>query len=262
MTFAVLWAGLVLAGVPQSAALPAGSYPAFFVQQGEATPDGGVRAPARVNIPVAAFRLDRRQVSQREYLAFVRAQPRWRRSKVARLFADEGYLADWAGDLALGSKVSPDAPVTRVSWFAARAYCRWKGSRLPTVDEWEYAASPKDAAEAAQITQRLLRWYAQPATAPLAAAGAGAANRFGISDLHGVVWEWTLDFDAALTSANDDGRGASGAGSKLICGGGGAAAADPNDYASFMRYAFRGSLKPAFTTRMLGFRCARDLETP
>ena len=67
-----------------------------------------------------------------EFLAFVAANPKWRRSRITPLYADEGYLADWAGDLALGDHAHADAPVVRVSWFAARAFASWAGKRLPT----------------------------------------------------------------------------------------------------------------------------------
>ncbi len=251
-----LWLGAAPGGRVE---LPAGSYEAFLVQQGQPPADAGTPL-GRVRIPVPAFRLDPRPVTQAEFLAFVRAHPRWRRSQVPRLFAEKAYLAHWEGELKLGQGVGPQTPVTGVSWFAARAYCRWKGGRLPTVDEWEYAASPASPEEGKVNAARVLTWYARPASAPLPVAGAGPANRFGVRDLHGVIWEWTADFSAAMT--NEDGRDGSSAGGALVCGGAGAAAADPSDYASFMRYAFRSSLQPTFTMRTLGFRCAEDATSP
>jgi protein SCO1/2 len=44
--------------------------------------------------------------------------------------------------------------------------------------------------------------------------------------------------------------------SALFCGGAGAKAVKPSDYATFMREAFRGSLEARYTVRNLGFRCA------
>lgn len=44
-----------------------------------------------------------------------------------RLFADAHYLEEWPSDLQLGA-LNPHSPVTRISWFAATAYCRQKTS--------------------------------------------------------------------------------------------------------------------------------------
>ena len=90
-------------------------------------------------IPVAAFQLDVRPVTNGEFLAFVRDNPKWQRSQVKRLFADERYLAHWAGDLDLGN-ARAEQPVTHVSWFAAKAFAASRGKRLPTTAEWEVAA--------------------------------------------------------------------------------------------------------------------------
>jgi formylglycine-generating enzyme required for sulfatase activity len=46
----------------------------------------------------------------------------------------------------------------------------------------------------------------------------------------------------------------------LYCAAGSLKAVDKEDYASFMRFAFRESLKAAYTVRNLGFRCAMDIE--
>src|SRR6185503_4498746 len=95
--------------------------------------------PATVN--VAAFQLEERPVTNAEFLAFVIAQPKWQRSRVSSLFADASYLVNWTADLTPGPNAPLNAPVVHVSWFAARAYARWAGRRLPTTAEWELAAS-------------------------------------------------------------------------------------------------------------------------
>ena len=72
-------------------------------------------------IPLTAFLLDEQPVTNAGFLEFVRAHPKWRRSQVSPLFADSSYLEHWAGDLEPGPRAPLDAPVVRVSWFAARA---------------------------------------------------------------------------------------------------------------------------------------------
>jgi formylglycine-generating enzyme required for sulfatase activity len=44
----------------------------------------------------------------------------------------------------------------------------------------------------------------------------------------------------------------------LFCAAGAVGATDLMNYAAFMRYAFRGSIKANYAMRNLGFRCAKD----
>lgn len=211
---------------------------------------------------VKDFQMDVRQVTNAEFLAFVIAHPEWQRSHVKSLFADQGYLTKWASDTELGKSAPPDSPVVCVSWHAARAYLKSVGKRLPTVDEWEFVARADDksinASQDPEFKARILDWYARPEPVLLPAAGSQAPNIYGVSSMHGIVWEWTANFVSAMTSgeARSDGT----LSPQQFCGGGGA---DPNqatEYGNFMRMAFRSSLKGDFCLPGLGFRGAKDAE--
>jgi formylglycine-generating enzyme required for sulfatase activity len=209
-------------------------------------------------VPVAAFRLDARPVTNAEFLAFVRDNPRWRRSQVSPLFADAGYLTDWAGDLELGPRAPADAPVTRVSWFAARAYARAQGKRLPTTAEWERVAAAgftrEDGRAEPGFNATVLAWLTRPAPSPLPAAGTGRPNHFGVHDLLSLVWEWVDDFNTSMVTGES--RADTGLERNLFCGSGAAGARDPSDFPAFMRAGFRSSLRANYTVPNLGFRCA------
>lgn len=209
-------------------------------------------------VHVEQFLIDRRPVTNIEYLAFVTAHPQWRRDQIPNLFADGDYLSQWAGADHLGAAAQPDQPVTRVSWFAARAYCAAAGGRLPSWYEWEMAAAADerqpDARENAQWQSKILDWYAQPANRALARVGSGPANYFGIQDLHGLIWEWVDDFNALIVSGDSRDQGDP---DKLqFCGAGALSLKDRGSYAILMRIAFLSSLEARSTARSLGFRCA------
>lgn len=211
-------------------------------------------------IQVKPFHLDALPVTNQEFLEFVRANPRWQRSVVKRLFADEFYLKNWAGDLNLGTNSPANSPVTFVSWFAAKAYAQWKGKRLPTAAEWEYAAGASsnqpNGKNDPEFAQGVLKWYSAPASHPLPAVGRRQPNYWGAHDLHGLVWEWVSDFNTAMVTG--DPRRDQGLERQLFCGSGATEARDPGNYATFMRYGFRSSLKADYCVHNLGFRCARD----
>jgi sulfatase modifying factor 1 len=229
-------------------------------------PDGVYRPMFRAEtdpqeVPVKAFALDILPVTNGDFLEFVRANPRWQRSQVKRIFADESYLKHWAGDLDSGTNAPANVPVTQISWFAAKAYAQWKGKRLPTVAEWEYAAAASptraDGDNDAGFKLQILGWYSTPAMAKLPAAGSDRTNYWGVHDLHGLLWEWVADFNTAMVTG--DARGDTGLDRQLYCGSGSQGARDVQNYPAFMRYGFRSSLKANYCIHNLGFRCAKDL---
>ncbi len=209
-------------------------------------------------VKVDAFEMDVYPVTNADYLDFVKEYPKWQKSSVIKLFADKNYLTDWVTDTIYNASFKPNSPVTNVSWYSAKAYCGSQGKRLPTVDEWEYAAmaneTQMDAREVKSYNEYILSWYEKPKT-NINEIGSTFKNYWGIYDLHGLVWEWTDDFNSVMLSGES--RGESGQDSNLFCGSASIGASDLMNYAAFMRYALRNSLKANNTSKNLGFRCVK-----
>ena len=208
---------------------------------------------------VRAFAMDRRVVSNADFARFVAEKPAWRRDRVAKIFADAGYLKHWQSAATPGEAIAAQ-PVTQVSWFAAKAYCESRGARLPTWYEWEFvaAASEKtpDARADPQWRQGILDWYARPASAGLPAAGSTAPNFYGVRDVHGVVWEWVLDLGSMMVSA--DNREQGDPDMKRFCGTGALSMEQKENYAMLMRIATLSSMQASYTSSTMGFRCVTD----
>ncbi|WP_445735345.1 formylglycine-generating enzyme family protein [Mariniflexile sp.] len=213
-----------------------------------------------LKVTVSDFGIDVYPVTNSEYLEFVKKHPKWQRSQVKKIFADGNYLIGWASDTELGKNQSLNAPITNISWFAASNYCECQGKRLPTIDEWEYVAMANktlaDARKLESYNKFILGWYEKPKTFN-DSVGSTFKNYWGVYDLHGLVWEWTLDFNSVLISGES--RKDVDNDSNLFCGSAAIGATDLMNYAAFMRYATRGSLKAKYSMKNLGFRCVKDL---
>ena len=136
------------------------------------------------------FLMDKYEVTNEEYLLFV--QQTGRKPPPSPM---------WAGsDLKPGFERHP---VTHVSVADAEAFAAWAGKRLPTEDEWEYAArwvdgrvfpwgstEPGERKPMCQSIEASIAVERAPENKPVGSWPA-SASPFGIQDLAGSVWEWT-----------------------------------------------------------------------
>ncbi len=212
-------------------------------------------------VRVDDFLLDERPVTNAEFLDFVKKNPKWKRSNVKAVFADDTYLKNWQDDETLPKGAHPEAAVTFVSWFAAKAYAKSAGKRLPTMDEWEYVAMADEetpnARDKPTYSAHLINLYNEKQR-ELHKTKETAPNYWGVYNMFDVVWEWTEDFNSIMTTSDSrttefDDKG-------LFCAAAATTTTDVLNYASYMRYAFRASLKANYTVGNLGFRCARDAQ--
>lgn len=227
----------------------------LLVKENSYTPFLATKSNKPIKTP--SFYLAETSVTNIEFLEFVKANPTWSRSKVNRLFADKNYLIHWESDFEIGEKNKNIylSPVVNVSWFAANAYCTWKNKRLPTVAEWEIAgrAAPKNI-QYTSLTEYILSWYKKPNDPVLPNIKSTYQNTYGIYDMHGLVWEWTFNFNSYITTG--DSRKTADEEQKLFCAAGSINVTDRTDYAAFLRFGYRGALKGNYCIANLGFRYA------
>lgn len=219
-------------------------------------------------VTVAGFRMDRTEVTVRAYRACVSA---------GKCTAPEAYVSEKGNYRVFCNWAHPENrdshPINCVDHKQAGAFCAWAGKRLPTEEEWEFAARgggedrtfpwgndpPTERhlnACGAECPANLIgkRFPGGPAlypasdgwpeTAPVGSFPAGASKQ-GVLDLAGNVWEWT-----ASSYASYDGKQSQ---DKRVLRGGSWGGGDAHTERTTNRFRLDGSSRAQY----LGFRCAR-----
>lgn len=142
-------------------------------------------------VRVDAFYIDRYQVTNAQYKKFIDVNPRWQKDRIPAKYSDDDYLINWTGNDY--PKDCENHPVTSVSWYAAMAYARSVGKRLPTEAEWEKAAWRPRRTGVGTIVVNDTSHNADR----IDTVGPQDTNKYGLADLTGYVKEWCLDeYDA------------------------------------------------------------------
>ena len=199
-------------------------------------------------VTVQPFQMDRTEVTNAEYADFVRetnhpAPTRWISNKPP--FGQENW------------------PVVNVTFADANAFAAWRSKRdgvtyrLPTEEEWEYAARNGERAD-------LYPWGSEwkdgvavlrdAAPAPVG-SHAGGRNRWGVDDLIGNVWEWTSS-KASVYPGNSNRVPKSMV--EWITMRGGGYVSDPTDPQAPITSCYRDFVPPTSKTSLLGFRLVRS----
>ena len=235
---AILFSGCLSAHAVEMANIPGGSYRPLYLKKD--TP----------MISVKPFQIDKTPVTNAEFAQFVKANPKWQRGNVSVKQAESNYLKQWDKN---GPKAADvNKPVTNVSWFAAHAYCAAQGKRLPTNDEWEFVGLASElqanGSNEPSYNRTILSWY-ENGSKGLKNIRQNKPNFYGVYDMHGLIWEWTSDFNSSqITSGTLKAAD--------FCGSGAVNSSDPSNYAAFLRYGIRTSLQSKYVLHNLGFRCA------
>ncbi len=189
---------------------------------------------------VAAFCLDLTEVTVEDYAAC---------AKAGMCSDDVGIARKQGQDLGIQRcnwfiTTRREHPMNCVDWATATSYCEAQGGRLPTEEEWEWAA--RGGSDARPYAWGVVEPEGQPCWSKgskrndTCAVGTSPEDqgRFGQLDLAGNVSEWTASgFDA---------------GQRVTRGG--------NWYnwsPRLVAVPARGGLDPAERTDTVGFRCAR-----
>ncbi|MBO6948002.1 MAG: SUMF1/EgtB/PvdO family nonheme iron enzyme [Rhodospirillales bacterium] len=186
----------------------------------------------------------------------------------------KGYHNHWRRAYGKYAKEQNTWPITCINWDDAKAYAAWLSQktgheyRLPTETEWEYAAragtdtvwpcgNDDSCVAAISRTKAVSRRNATPGMhLKPEPVGSKKPNAWGIHDMPGSVWEWTLDcFKGRLDLLPTDGRAATGDRGCHRTLRGGAFVYDPIG----MRTSRRDSAKATHSDSLTGFRVVRVL---
>ena len=160
-------------------------------------------APAHVVHLSKGFWIDRHEVTNAAFARFVADRGYERRE----FWSEAGWAwlrgSDRSSLPAPCEGAEPAMPRRCVTWFEAEAYAAWRGGRLPTEAEWEYAArGPRSLRYPWGADFDPARCNVVDSKGPVAVGRyPGGSSWIGASDLAGNAMEWVADWLGSHDSA-------------------------------------------------------------
>jgi len=168
------------------------------------------------------FYMGRYPVSNRQYALYLKANPD---AKEPEYWSHREYNGE-------------SQPVVGVSWDETLDFAQWAGLALPSEAQWEFAcrAGATTLFYTGDAYEDLAQpgWYKDNSGGRLHPVGEKEPNAYGLYDMHGNVWEWTID---KIWGSN-----------RVVRGG---AFISPAEYC---QSAYRSGFHPSFRSPYLGFR--------
>ena len=202
----------------------------------------------RRTVTLEAYAIDKYETTNQQYSEFVAAmQGRVRIPPPA--YWENGVYAEGEEHF----------PVHTVHWYAASAYCRWRGKRLPTEAEWEKAARGIDGREFPWGNEYSLdKANNQSNFGGVIAVGSYEEGKspYGLYDMTGNVAEWVDDWYKAYPGGEGHKDPKYGERYKVIRGGGWGGMGHYN-LPLYYSTTHREKGIPTDAFRDVGFRCAK-----
>lgn len=197
-------------------------------------------------VTVDAFYMDKCEVTNKQYFEFCKS-------------TGNPLPEFWGSSQFKCSLEYPDHPVTGVNFTDALKYAHWAGKRLPTEAEWEYAArgglSGSNYPWGNQIDSTLVNYGKKYKTT--LKVGSFKPNGYGLFDMGGNVWEWTMDNYGSNYYAISPGLNPLGPESgrfKVIRGG------SWHSGAMCIQTYYRNGLPGSWVDFAVGFRCVKNVK--
>ncbi|PID26761.1 MAG: hypothetical protein CR982_08520 [Candidatus Cloacimonadota bacterium] len=268
---------IVVSSKIEMVSIPAGS---FIMGNSKSFSEGDQDELPTHEVTINTFNMSKHEITNAQYCEFLNeigsTQGNYQGETVTLIYLEfEKCRIEENNGIFVPEAGYENHPVVKVSWYGANAYCEWKGGRLPTEAEWEYAARGGVDDRRFPLGETIslgtngdeqASYHAYPSGYPYdvnptegyyqgieeaTEVGSFNPNGYGLYDMAGNVYEWCNDWyepDYYSNSPSDNPTGPSFGTHRVLRGG------SWFYYAKFCRNSSRNCFQPFKGSNHCGFR--------